>query len=147
MPIPAHAVPYSLTLYIFPFTFSLYSHFYSLSYLSCVSHMSYDHASHTSYFSTTSAEHNLYKAVCMNILTEAVKVTELQELHYLTSFTLIIINNLYPLLAQPTVIQKQKTMAINIAEQIKQECLHFKPVVYTQTHTHIIIIIRTIIFK
>jgi len=58
--------------------------------------------------STTSAEHNLYTAVRMNILTEAVKVTKLQELHYLTSFTLIIINSLYPLLAQPTVIQKHK---------------------------------------
>jgi len=32
-------------------------------------------------------------------------------------------------------------MVINISEQIKQECLHFKPVVYTH------IIIRTIIFK
>lgn len=99
---------YWLTLYIFPFTFSQHSHshFYSLSYLRCVPHMRYDHTSHIIYFSTTSAEHNLYTAVCMNILTEAVKAPKLQELHYLTSFTLIIINNLYPLLAQPTVIQK-----------------------------------------
>lgn len=92
-----------ISLYIFPvFTF-----LFSFLLVLCFPH-EIDHATHTSYFSTSSAKHNLYTAVCMNILTEAVKVTKLQELHYLTSFTLIIINNLYPLLAQPTVIQKHK---------------------------------------
>lgn len=53
------------------------------SFLLMFPHMRYNHVAHTSSFSTTSAEHNLYTAVCMNILTEA----ELTLLIYKNLFT------------------------------------------------------------
>jgi len=56
----------------------------------------------------------------MNILTEAVKVTKLQELHYFNFLTLIIINNLYPLLAQPTVIRNKKQWLLILLSKLNK---------------------------